>query len=83
MAAETAPPRGWKFKRKLRELLYRLRVEGGSPGRQAAAVALGLFIGCTPLYGLHLPLCIIFARMLGVNRIKTYLAAHISTGVLM
>ncbi|HLX07900.1 MAG TPA: DUF2062 domain-containing protein [Thermoanaerobaculia bacterium] len=68
---------------RLRELLYQLRVEGGSPERQAAAVALGMFIGCTPLYGLHLPLCVLFARMLGVNRIKTYLAAHISTPVLM
>jgi uncharacterized protein (DUF2062 family)/SAM-dependent methyltransferase len=83
VAAETAPPRGRGFKRKLRELLYQLRVEGGTPGRQAAAVALGLFIGCTPLYGLHLPLCIVLARMLGVNRIKTYIAAHISTPVLM
>jgi uncharacterized protein (DUF2062 family) len=84
VAVETAAPRrGWKLKRKLRELLYQLRIEGGTPGRQAAAVALGLFIGCTPLYGLHLPLCVVFARMLGVNRIKTYIAAHISTPVLM
>lgn len=83
MAVETAPRRGWKLKRKLRELLYQLRIEGGTPARQAAAVALGLFIGCTPLYGLHLPLCVVLARMLGVNRIKTYIAAHISTPVLM
>jgi uncharacterized protein (DUF2062 family) len=75
--------RGTWRKRKLRELLYRLRVEGGSPGRQAAAVALGIFIGCTPLYGLHLGLCVLFARLLGVNRVKTYLAAHISTPLLM
>lgn len=80
---ESAPPRGWNFKRRLRELLYQLRIEGGTPAQQAAAVALGLFIGCTPLYGLHLPLCIVFARMLGVNRLKTYIAAHISTPVLM
>jgi uncharacterized protein (DUF2062 family) len=58
-------------------------VEGGSPARQATAVALGIFIGCTPLYGLHLTLCVIFARLLGVNRVKTYLAAHISTPLLM
>jgi uncharacterized protein (DUF2062 family) len=45
-------------------------------------VALGIFIGCTPLYGLHLPLCLLFARLLGVNRIKTYIAAHISTPAL-
>jgi uncharacterized protein (DUF2062 family)/2-polyprenyl-3-methyl-5-hydroxy-6-metoxy-1,4-benzoquinol methylase len=80
---ETAPRRGVKLKHRLRELLYQLRIEGGTPARQAAAVALGMFIGCTPLYGLHLPLCILFARRLGLNRVKTYLAAHISTPVLM
>jgi uncharacterized protein (DUF2062 family) len=80
---ETAPPRDAKWKRKLRELLYRLRIEGDTPARQAGAVALGIFIGCTPLYGLHLPLCILLARLLGVNRVKTYIAAHISTPVLL
>jgi uncharacterized protein (DUF2062 family) len=79
---ESAPARGAKLKHKLRELLYRLRVEGGTPERQAAAVALGIFIGCTPFYGIHLPLCFLFARLLGVNRVKTYIAAHISTPVL-
>jgi uncharacterized protein (DUF2062 family)/2-polyprenyl-3-methyl-5-hydroxy-6-metoxy-1,4-benzoquinol methylase len=80
---ETAPPREARWKHKLRELLYRLRIEGDTPIRQAGAVALGIFIGCTPLYGLHLPLCIVCARLLGVNRVKTYIAAHISTPVLM
>lgn len=72
-----------RFKKSLRELLYRLRTEGDSPARQAGAVALGLFIGCTPFYGLHLPLCILLARLCGVNRLKTYIAAHISTPVVM
>ncbi|HVR08730.1 MAG TPA: DUF2062 domain-containing protein [Thermoanaerobaculia bacterium] len=83
MAVQTAPRRDTKLKHRLRELLYGLRIEGGTPGQQAAAVALGMFIGCTPLYGLHLPLCILCARWLGLNRVKTYLAAHISTPVLM
>jgi uncharacterized protein (DUF2062 family)/trans-aconitate methyltransferase len=83
-AAPAAAPGRWdQLRHRLRELLYRLRVEGGTPGQQAAAVALGIFIGCTPLYGLHLPLCIIFARLLGLNRLKTYIAAHISTPVLL
>jgi uncharacterized protein (DUF2062 family) len=64
-------------------MLYTLRTEGDSPARQAAAVALGIFIGCTPLYGLHLALCVVCARLLGLNRIKTYIAAHISTPLLM
>jgi len=62
----------------IRELLYRLRTEGGSPGRLAGAVALGVFVGCTPFYGFHLLLCVVFARLLGLNRALAYLAAHIS-----
>jgi uncharacterized protein (DUF2062 family) len=87
--AELAPvtpaePGRWaRLRHQTRELVYRLRIEGGTPGRQAAAVALGIFIGCTPLYGLHLPLCVMFARLLGLNRLKTYIAAHISTPVIL
>src|SRR6185436_3111688 len=43
----------------LRELLYRLRTEGGSPPRLAISVALGVFIGCLPLYGIHFLLCFV------------------------
>jgi uncharacterized protein (DUF2062 family)/SAM-dependent methyltransferase len=62
----------------LRDLLYRLRTEGTSPRDQAIAVALGAFIGCTPLYGLHLFLCIGFARLMRVNPALAYLASHVS-----
>lgn len=66
-----------------RELIFRLRTEGGSPGRLAAAVALGAFIGCTPLLGLHLALCVVLARLFGLNRALTYLAAQVSLPVLL
>lgn len=66
------------LERRLRELLYRLRTEGDSPGRLAGAVALGVFIGCSPFYGFHLALCLIFASLLRLNRGLTYLAAHVS-----
>ena len=65
-------------RRALRELLYRLRTEGDTPGRQAGAVALGVFIGCSPFYGLHLALCVLFAKLFRLNQILTYLAAHVS-----
>jgi uncharacterized protein (DUF2062 family)/trans-aconitate methyltransferase len=67
-----------KSGRRLRELLYRLRTEGDTPGRQAGAVALGVIIGCSPFYGLHLLLCAIFAKLLRLNIALTYLAAHVS-----
>jgi uncharacterized protein (DUF2062 family)/trans-aconitate methyltransferase len=67
-----------KFSRELRDLLYKMRTEGMSPGKQAGAVALGVFIGCTPFYGLHLPLCLVFAKLFRLNPALTYLAAHVS-----
>ncbi|MFP5286033.1 MAG: DUF2062 domain-containing protein, partial [Thermoanaerobaculia bacterium] len=67
-----------KTRQAFRELLVRLRTEGGSPHRLAAAVALGVFIGCTPFYGFHLALCILFAWLLRLNQGLTYLAAHVS-----
>jgi uncharacterized protein (DUF2062 family)/trans-aconitate methyltransferase len=67
-----------KTRHGVRELLVRLRTEGGSPHRLAGAVALGVFIGCTPFYGFHLALCILFAWLLRLNQGLTYLAAHVS-----
>ncbi len=46
--------------------------------RQAAALGAGFFLGCTPLYGLHLPLAILVGWLFGLNRIKIYVAANIS-----
>lgn len=57
---------------------YRLRTEADTPVRQACAVALGVFIGCSPVWGLHFLTCTIAARALRVSRITTYLAAHVS-----
>ncbi len=71
-------PRAVSPPRAVAELIYRLRTEGGAPARQAWAVALGVFVGCSPLYGLHLALCVVLGRLFGLNRIKAYLAAQIS-----
>jgi uncharacterized protein (DUF2062 family) len=55
-----------------------LRGGESSPARLAASVALGLFIGCLPLYGLHLPLCLGACLLLRLDAIVAYLAANIS-----
>src|SRR4051812_8912431 len=67
-----------RMAREIQDILYKLRTEGMSPEKQAAAVALGVFIGVSPLYGLHLALCILLARLFRLNAGLTYLAAHIS-----
>jgi SAM-dependent methyltransferase len=41
-------------------------------------VALGLFVGCLPLYGFHLPLCLAIGLPLRLDVVVAYLAANIS-----
>src|SRR6185436_7483620 len=67
----SVPPR-------LRGMFGRLRTEGAGAVRETAAVALGVFVGCLPLYGLHLLICWGLGLALGLNRLKMYLAANIS-----
>jgi 2-polyprenyl-3-methyl-5-hydroxy-6-metoxy-1,4-benzoquinol methylase/uncharacterized protein (DUF2062 family) len=59
-------------------LWQRLRGTPGSPVRAAAAVALGLFIGCQPLYGLHIVLVLAVCVPLRLDAVLAYLAANIS-----
>jgi uncharacterized protein (DUF2062 family) len=62
----------------LRGLVYGLRTEGGTPRQETAAIALGVFVGCLPLYGFHLLICWALGWLFGLNRLKVYLAANIS-----
>jgi uncharacterized protein (DUF2062 family) len=59
-------------------VFYDLRVEGEGPVREAAALGLGMFIGCTPFYGFHLLICFIVGRLAKLNRLKMVLASNIS-----
>jgi uncharacterized protein (DUF2062 family) len=63
---------------RLRRALHSVRTEHPGAGRDAAAVALGVFIGCLPVYGFHLLMCWALGLVLRVNRLKVYLAANIS-----
>ena len=62
----------------MRRTFYELRTEGQGPVREACAIGVGLFIGCSPFYGFHLPISWVCGRLLGLNRLKVYLAANIS-----
>ncbi len=80
-ATEPEPPprlgrRRWR--EVVGDLHYQLRTEADTPARNAAAIALGTLIGCVPLYGAHLVLCALFARLFRVSRMVTYLGAHIN-----
>lgn len=70
--------RGQTIKVGLRRFFHGLRTEGGSPRQEVAAIAAGVFIGCLPFYGLHLALCWAVGWLVGLNRVKMYLAAQVS-----
>ena len=56
------------------ELLVR---PDATPGAKAAAFAVGVFIGCLPVYGLHLVLSAVVARLTRLSLVRIYLGAHI------
>ena len=70
--------RGGKLRRSLEDLHVRLRTEGDTPARRGGAVALGVFLGALPIWGLHLAVCTVLARLFRVSRVLTYVAAHIN-----
>lgn len=62
---------------RLLELWQRLRGER-SPRALGVSVGLGLLVGCLPLYGFHLPLCLLACVPFGLDAVAAYLAAQIS-----
>lgn len=52
-----------------------------SPREVGWAVGVGVFVGLLPLFGLHLPLCVVLARQLKLNQVFTYAAAQLSNPI--
>ena len=50
-----------------------------APGRVAAAVLVGCIVGCTPLFGFHILLCIGLAWLFRLNQVIVYGSAHLSS----
>ncbi len=71
------------MKRFLLVLWQRLRGTLGSPFQKALAVAVGLFIGCQPLYGLHFVLVLAVCLPFKLDAALAYLAANISNPFLL
>ena len=66
------------FREELRRALRELRGGRLSPARGAAAVAVGLFVGCQPIFGLHLPVVVFLCLWLRLDALVAYVAANIS-----
>src|ERR1019366_3053114 len=59
-----------------------LRTEGTGAAREATAIGAGVFIGCTPFFGLHFLICWVVGSMFRLNRLQVCLAANISNPML-
>jgi uncharacterized protein (DUF2062 family) len=60
-------------------LWERARRERSSPRELACSVAVGAFVACTPLLGLHFWLALGLATLLRLNRLWTVLASRLSS----
>jgi len=78
---ERPKPSRKNLRRSLAELLYRLRTEATQPASQAISVGLGAFIGAFPVYGLHLPLCVVLSRAFRLNLINMFLTTNLNNPI--
>ncbi|MBJ96030.1 MAG: hypothetical protein CMP23_16320 [Rickettsiales bacterium] len=75
------PELSWDFlaiRRSLLRLWSVLKNEHSSPPRIAAAVFLGIVIGCSPFYGFHVILCLALAFLLRLNKLVVWLGCNVS-----
>jgi len=75
-ADSNPPPRLWR--EELKRAWIELRGGDLSPGRAAAAVAIGLFIGSQPIFGCHTPLVLTFCILLKLDAALAWVASNIS-----
>lgn len=67
-----------ELRKKAHEFFRFLLSQHRTPGRVAWALWFGLVIGCTPLFGVQVFLCIAVAYLLRLNFVVVYAAANIS-----
>ena len=67
-----------RLRQRLHELWRTIVHEHTAPGRVAAAIVVGAVVGCTPLFGLHILVCLALAWALGLNKLIVYGAANLS-----
>ena len=76
--ASTTIGRRRRLRQAMAEMHSHLRAGRQSPTRTALSIWLGTIIGCLPLYGFHLPLCVAGGTLFRLSRVKCYLAAHVN-----
>ncbi len=61
----------------LRRLYMTLRTEHRTPAKVGLGVGIGVFVGCSPLWGVHLPMAVLLATLFRLNRAIVYASAYI------
>jgi uncharacterized protein (DUF2062 family) len=79
LRAFVLPPGGWR--RSLTYLRLRLTRISDQPHRVARGIACGMFVGCTPFFGLHLPLAAALAWAFRGNVVAALLGTAVSNPV--
>ncbi len=77
MTADIRPQRRPR-RHPIAKMYYRLRMRRDTPRQRALAVLMGVTVGCSPLFGLHLPMCIVLAKIMGVSAVTAYLASYVN-----
>lgn len=73
------PPGGWR--RSLTYLRLRLARISDQPHRVARGIACGVFVGCTPFFGLHLPLAATLAWVFRGNVVAALIGTAVSNPI--
>jgi uncharacterized protein (DUF2062 family)/2-polyprenyl-3-methyl-5-hydroxy-6-metoxy-1,4-benzoquinol methylase len=61
----------------MRRLYMTLRTEHRAPGKVGLGVGLGVFVGCSPFWGVHLPIAVLLGTLFRLNRVIVYASAYI------
>lgn len=79
LRAFVLPPGGWR--RSVTYLRLRLTRISDQPHRVARGIACGMFVGCTPFFGLHLPLAAALAWAFRGNVVAALIGTAVSNPV--
>ena len=73
-----APVQVGSRRNRLRRLYMTLRTEHRTPGKVAFGVGVGVFVGCSPVWGVHFPIAVLLATLFRLNRGIVYAAAYVN-----
>jgi uncharacterized protein (DUF2062 family)/2-polyprenyl-3-methyl-5-hydroxy-6-metoxy-1,4-benzoquinol methylase len=77
-APAEVPVRAPSHRSRLRRLYMTLRTEHRTPGKVGLGVGIGVFVGCSPLWGIHFPVAVLVATLFRLNRMLVYAAAYVA-----